>query len=115
MWHNGLNQEITAFEKHVFDTLAIINRRIYDMAIDLSALKAAQAKVATDVIALISLAQTAISNSQDPTLQGQLDDITKGLISSTTAAEAELTSVASGVTGATGPATGTTGATGPTA
>lgn len=107
MWNNELNQELTNFEKHLFEKVGSIIRRLHDMAIDLTGLKAAQAKVAADVTALVALAQTAIANQNDPTLQGQLDAITAGLTTSTTAAEAELASVAS--------ATGVTGATGPTA
>jgi hypothetical protein len=113
MWHNELNCEITAFEKHVLDELSLTKRRLHDMAIDLTGLKAAQAKVQTDVTALIALAQTAISNQQDPTLQGQLDAITASLNTSAGTAEAELASAAAGPSGSTG-TSAPTGASGPT-
>lgn len=121
-WHNELNQELTAFEKHVFDRLMLfpdLQRRLHEMAIDLTDLKAAQVRVQGDITKLIQLAQTAISNQQDPTLQGQLDDITTSLGGAAKTAEDELALAAAGSTGASGTSgstgtDGSTGASGPT-
>lgn len=118
MFNNELNQELTRFEHHMFEFSKLIARRLHDMAIDLTGLKTAAAQNKTDVAALLVLAQTAISNQGDPTLQGQLDTIAQSLGQSNTAIETELASVAP--TGATGPSgstgtDGSTGSTGPTA
>jgi hypothetical protein len=110
MWHNDLNQEITAFEKHVFDKLSMLDRRTLQMAINTDALAAAVAKIGVDTTTLIALAQTAINNQGDPTLQGKLDTLTASLSTTDQAIATELASAA-GPTGTTG-ASGTTGATG---
>lgn len=118
MFNNELNRELTTFEHHMFEFSKLALRRLHDMAVDLTVLKTAAAKNAVDVAALIALAQAAISNQGDPTLQGQLDTIAASLGSTNTAIETELASVAP--TGATGPSgstgtDGSTGSTGPTA
>lgn len=109
MFNNELNQELTTFEHHMFEYTKLALRRLHDMAIDLTGIKAAVAKNATDVASLIALAQTAISNQNDPALQGQLDTLAQSLGGTNTAIETELASVAP--TGATGTAPGSTGST----
>ena len=105
MFNNELNQELSTFEHHMFEFSKLVLRRLHDMAVDLSGLKAAAAKNATDVAALIALTQTAISNQNDPTLQPQLDQLAQSLGQTNTSIETELASAApAAATGATGPA-----------
>jgi hypothetical protein len=94
------------------DLLHHIARRIEEMAITVTNLSAAAARLEADNASLITMVQTLLASNPDATVQAQLDAITLGLNTSAVAAEAALGTGPTGVTGTTG-ATGTA-STGPT-
>jgi len=113
MWHNELNQEITSFEKHVFDVLGELRERVHhiqirinEMSLDFTKINAALAQNATDTAALIALAQKLISGQSNPADQATLDALAGSVGTSNTAIETELAAAnpapPAGVTGATG-------------
>lgn len=95
-------------DAHVFkrclELLETLNERTHQMAIDLTALTAAETKLVADVKTLLGVVATLqAGGTTDAATQAAIDAITANLTGSDTAVEAALAPTGStGVTGATG-------------
>ena len=94
MWHNILCQDVTPFEKHVYDLLAELRdhahasrKELQAMALDLTKLNAAVTRVGTDVTALIA---AVADPAAEAAAQKAVDDAAAALDASSAAAEAKL-------------------------